>query len=138
MHILILGGAGMVGRKLVERLVADGRLGERSIERITLFDVVQPHAPAGSPIAFRTVAGDLSVPGQAELLVASRPDVVFHLAAIVSGERRPISRRATGSIWTGREASSRRSASRGTTTLLASSSPLPSRCSGRRSGERDL
>jgi nucleoside-diphosphate-sugar epimerase len=86
MHILILGGAGMVGRKLVERLVADGHLGQRPIERITLFDVVQPHAPAGSPIAFRTVAGDLSVPGQPELLVASRPDVVFHLAAIVSGE----------------------------------------------------
>ncbi len=27
MHILILGGGGMVGRKLAERLAGDGRLG---------------------------------------------------------------------------------------------------------------
>jgi nucleoside-diphosphate-sugar epimerase len=32
------------------------------------------------------VAGDFAVPGATEKLVAGRPDVVFHLAAIVSGE----------------------------------------------------
>jgi nucleoside-diphosphate-sugar epimerase len=30
--------------------------------------------------------GDLSVQGEAEKLIADRPDVIFHLAAIVSGE----------------------------------------------------
>ena len=33
-----------------------------------------------------TVTMDLSAPGAAEKIVASRPDVLFHLAAIVSGE----------------------------------------------------
>ena len=42
MHILILGAAGMVGRKLTERLLRDGRLGDREITRMTLHDVVAP------------------------------------------------------------------------------------------------
>ncbi|NEV78278.1 NAD-dependent epimerase, partial [Rhodopseudomonas sp. BR0C11] len=45
MHILILGAAGMVGRKLTDRLLADGRLGSREITRMTLQDVVAPVRP---------------------------------------------------------------------------------------------
>ena len=86
MHILIIGAAGMVGRKLTQRLVADGHVGGRTITRATLHDVVEPTAPAGAPFAVTTVASDFSQPGQAEALVAGRPDLVFHLAAIVSGE----------------------------------------------------
>jgi len=86
MHILILGGAGMVGRKLVERLARDGHLGGREIARVTLHDVVEPQAPAGASFETRTVTSDFSGPGEAEKLVAERPDVIFHLAAIVSGE----------------------------------------------------
>ena len=33
MHILVLGAAGMVGRKLTERLLRDGRLGNGDIYR---------------------------------------------------------------------------------------------------------
>lgn len=86
MHILILGAAGMIGRKLTERLARDGRLGGRTIREVTLFDVVAPAAPAGAGFEVRTSAGDLSMPGQAERLVGTRPDVIFHLAAVVSGE----------------------------------------------------
>jgi nucleoside-diphosphate-sugar epimerase len=32
------------------------------------------------------IVSDLSTPGEAEKLVAKRPDVIFHLAAVVSGE----------------------------------------------------
>ncbi|MGJ4998955.1 D-erythronate dehydrogenase [Bradyrhizobium sp. HKCCYLS3077] len=85
MHILVLGAAGMVGRKLVERLVRDGRLGEAAITRLTLQDIVAPAKPDTS-IPVETIAGDFAVPGFAEKLVAPRPDVIFHLAAIVSGE----------------------------------------------------
>ncbi|WP_315719582.1 MULTISPECIES: D-erythronate dehydrogenase [unclassified Bradyrhizobium] len=85
MHILVLGAAGMVGRKLVERLVRDGRLGNHAITRMTLQDIVAPSKPDTS-IAVETIAGDFAVPGFAEKLVADRPDVIFHLAAIVSGE----------------------------------------------------
>lgn len=86
MHILVLGAAGMVGRKLVERLARDGRLGKRDITRMTLQDVVAPQAPANTSIRVKIVTSDFADPGTAAPLVAERPDVIFHLAAIVSGE----------------------------------------------------
>jgi D-erythronate 2-dehydrogenase len=86
LHILVLGAAGMVGRKLTERLLGDGRLGSRDITKMTLQDVVAPSVPARAGFPVETIAGDFAVPGVAEKLVADRPDVIFHLAAIVSGE----------------------------------------------------
>src|SRR6202011_4425615 len=76
----------MVGRKFVERLLRDGHLGKRDIARMTLQDVVAPAQPAKAGFPVDTIAGDFAVPGVAEKLVADRPDVIFHLAAIVSGE----------------------------------------------------
>jgi nucleoside-diphosphate-sugar epimerase len=84
MHILVIGAAGMIGRKLVARLAKDGALNGRAIAKLTLVDVVAPTAPAG--IATQAWAADLSTPGEATRMLAGRPDVVFHLAAIVSGE----------------------------------------------------
>ncbi|MFA7438280.1 D-erythronate dehydrogenase [Castellaniella sp.] len=86
MHILIIGAAGMIGRKLTEQLVAQGRLGPTAIERLTLADIVVPQPPAGFAGAAECVAADLSQPATASQLLSGRPDVVFHLAAIVSGE----------------------------------------------------
>jgi nucleoside-diphosphate-sugar epimerase len=86
LHILVLGAAGMVGRKLTERLLRDGRLGQRDITKMTLQDVVAPSAPAKAAVPLDTVTCDFAVPGVAEKLVVNRPDVIFHLAAIVSGE----------------------------------------------------
>ena len=86
MHIAIIGAAGMVGRKLTQRLVKDGSLGGKAVEKFTLIDVFQPEAPAGFSGAVDARAADLSVSGEAEKLVEARPDVIFHLAAIVSGE----------------------------------------------------
>jgi nucleoside-diphosphate-sugar epimerase len=86
LHILVLGAAGMVGRKLTERLLRDGRLGKSEISRMTLQDVVAPAQPAKAGFPIDTIAGDFAVAGVAEKLVADRPDMIFHLAAIVSGE----------------------------------------------------
>jgi D-erythronate 2-dehydrogenase len=86
MNILILGGGGMVGRKLADRLVRDGSLGGREIRSLTLHDVVEPAAPANPPFTVKTLTSDFARPGEPEKLVADRPDVIFHLAAIVSGE----------------------------------------------------
>ena len=86
MHILILGAAGMVGRKLCERLARDGKLGGRAIARATLTDIVAPTPPAGAAFPSTCIACDFSQPAEAEKLVAGRPDTIFHLAAIVSGE----------------------------------------------------
>jgi D-erythronate 2-dehydrogenase len=86
MEVLIFGAAGMVGRKLVERLAQEGHLGGREITKAVLHDVIEPPVPQATPFAVTTHASDFSAPGEAEKLVASRPDVIFHLAAIVSGE----------------------------------------------------
>ena len=67
MRVLVLGAAGMLGRKLAARLDGSAEL--------ELVDVV------GAPIV-----ADISEPGVAEQLVASRPDTIFHLAAVLSGE----------------------------------------------------
>jgi nucleoside-diphosphate-sugar epimerase len=85
MHVLIIGAAGMVGRKLTERLVRDGRLGAAPITAMTLTDVIVPDRPE-APFPIVALQGDLSVPGEAERLIAARPGAIFHLAAIVSGE----------------------------------------------------
>jgi D-erythronate 2-dehydrogenase len=86
LHILVLGAAGMVGRKLVDRLVTDGRLGKDAITKMTLHDVVAAKKPEKVGFPVEVSAGDFAVPGVAEKLLANRPDVIFHLAAIVSGE----------------------------------------------------
>ena len=76
----------MVGRKLVDRLVTDGRLGKDAITKMTLHDVVAAKKPEKVGFPVEVSAGDFAVPGVAEKLLANRPDVIFHLAAIVSGE----------------------------------------------------
>jgi nucleoside-diphosphate-sugar epimerase len=86
LHVLVLGAAGMVGRKLSQRLLGDGRLGKRDITRMTLHDVVAPAKPEKAGFPVDVIASDFAVPGAAQKLVEGRPDVVFHLAAIVSGE----------------------------------------------------
>jgi nucleoside-diphosphate-sugar epimerase len=85
-HILVIGAAGMVGRKLIQSLVKDGQVGGKAIERFTLVDVVAAEKPAGFTGAVETSAADVSAPGVATGLIAKRPDLIFHLAAIVSGE----------------------------------------------------
>jgi nucleoside-diphosphate-sugar epimerase len=86
MHVLIIGGAGMIGRKLAERLSAEGKVGNQEVSTLTLVDVVPPVKPAGFKGEAKLLTADLSAPGEAEKLIASRPDMIFHLAAVVSGE----------------------------------------------------
>lgn len=86
MHVLITGAAGMIGRKLAERIAATGALGGRPVDVLTLADVVEPDVAPGFGGERRTLAADLSEPGVAERLVAGRPEIVVHLAAVVSGE----------------------------------------------------
>ena len=86
MNIVIIGAAGMVGRKLTDALVASGTLAGRPIEALTLADVIEPEMPQAAGMTIRTRAVDIADAGVAATLIAERPDVIFHLAAIVSGE----------------------------------------------------
>jgi len=86
MNILIIGAAGMVGRKLTAALLGQGTLRNKTITRLDLVDVARPPAPEALNVEVVTQAADISDPKTAERLIASPPDVIFHLAAIVSGE----------------------------------------------------
>lgn len=86
MKILVIGAAGMVGRKLIERIARDGNIGGQRVETMRLVDVIQPQAPENFAGMVECIATDFSQPGACDPLVADRPDLIFHLAAIVSGE----------------------------------------------------
>lgn len=86
MKVLVIGAAGMIGHKLTKRLLADGAIGDRTISSLMLYDVVPPIEPENAPFKVDTLTGDLPAEGEAAKLVQDRPDVIFHLAAIVSGE----------------------------------------------------
>jgi len=86
MHILVTGAAGMIGRKLSARLVKDDHLNGHKIDRLTLTDVIAPEKPTGFAGAVDLSASDLSSPGAAAKALAGRPEVIFHLAGVVSGE----------------------------------------------------
>lgn len=78
MHILILGAAGMLGRKLTSAIIG----GALPYAGLTLADVVAPPAVRGA----KSLAVDLIDPAAPALLLRDRPDLIFHLAAVVSGE----------------------------------------------------
>src|SRR5215470_13148523 len=86
MHILVTGAAGMIGRKLTERLVKDGALHGRAIEKLTLADIFPVATPPGNAATADVVTQDLASPGVADNLIAARPDVIFHTAGVVSAE----------------------------------------------------
>lgn len=86
MRVLIIGAAGMIGRKLADRLARDGAIAGRPIETLMLSDVVQPPVPEPFSGTIESIVLDLSSHSNAQTLIASRPDIIFHLAAVVSGE----------------------------------------------------
>ena len=86
MHILITGAAGMIGRKLIARLTDDKSLNGKPIDRLTLTDVVAADTPKNFSGAIESVAADLAAPGTAAKLLGARPDLIFHLAGVVSAE----------------------------------------------------
>ncbi|WP_299417814.1 D-erythronate dehydrogenase [uncultured Sulfitobacter sp.] len=77
--ILILGGGGMIGQKLAQRITTDTIFPNAEL---TLFDRAFP----ADGVAAKTVIGNVADPAMAKTLASSRPDVIFHLAAIVSGQ----------------------------------------------------
>lgn len=86
MQITILGGGGFLGRKLAQRLAADGALGGRPVTGLTLFDLAAPPAPEGARFPVRCLGGDVADPAQVAAAIPAGTAVVVHLAAVVSAQ----------------------------------------------------
>jgi nucleoside-diphosphate-sugar epimerase len=86
MRVLMTGAAGMIGRKLTARLVADGKVAGKAITTLDLHDIVPADAPKLPGAEVKVHTGDLADEGNAARLVAPKHDVIFHLAGVVSGE----------------------------------------------------
>lgn len=78
--ILIIGGGGMVGQKLAASLASDPLSAN---DAVTLFDLGFPQD--GAP-ASKRVTGNVTDAAAIKPLIAERPDMIFHLASIVSGQ----------------------------------------------------
>ena len=86
MHVLIIGAAGMIGRKLTTAIVKNGGLASKKVDALTLVDVIAPATPEGFAGQVNTYAANIAEPASAQRAIAARPDMIFHLAAIVSGD----------------------------------------------------
>ena len=86
MKVLIVGAQGMLGRKLTDQLLSGGIVAGQAINGLLLVDVVQPQTPDTDSIQISAKTADLSQPGVAAQIIEGKPDLIFHLAAIVSGE----------------------------------------------------
>ena len=78
MRVLVLGAGGMIGQKLLASLAQD-----RPEAEVIAHDIAFPPNPVN---ARQNVTGSVTDPGAMEKLVSLRPDLIFHLASVVSGE----------------------------------------------------
>ena len=82
MKVLILGAGGMIGQKLVTKILQTGFNSVNPTD-IYLFDLAFPkHNDTGMNL----IKGDFGDPEQIRKLATHRFDIIFHLAAVVSGE----------------------------------------------------
>jgi D-erythronate 2-dehydrogenase len=86
MRVLVIGAAGMLGRKLVERLAREALIGAEPISDMLLVDLVPARSETAGEVGVETLVADIAEPGVAEDLLSGLPEVIFDLAAVVSGE----------------------------------------------------
>ena len=91
MKVVITGGAGFIGRKLAQRILARGSLigpdgKDTTIDELALFDVAAPNPPLRADNRLKIVTGDIADSATVRALIDNRTGSVFHLAAVVSGQ----------------------------------------------------
>jgi len=84
-RILILGGGGFIGQKLAAALSSSGQLRNESISHLCLADVTKA-ATIDAPFKVASETLDVADRRAVDALIAKGWDVIFHLAAVVSGQ----------------------------------------------------
>ncbi len=85
MRVLILGGGGFLGKRLAVELLEKGGLVQGDLTHLTLMDFAFPdNMPEDSRL--ECIKADFSDEAAIRKVLQQHPDVIFHLAAIVSGE----------------------------------------------------
>ncbi len=90
MRIVILGGAGFLGKKLASELLHRGQIAWKGgklqpINKLLLFDKI-PAADLPVDPRLEIIQGDIGYAKTLESLMEPSPQLIFHLAAVVSGE----------------------------------------------------
>lgn len=85
MRILILGGGGFLGNRLAKELLKNGGLDKGDVTHLTLVDVAF-HGDKLQDPRLEHIEGDFGDEVTIGNILQHQPDVIFHLAAIVSGE----------------------------------------------------
>lgn len=89
MHILITGGGGFIGRRLAKELLEKGGLAQGDIIKLTLVDRAFP-MDMPQDARLECTEADFSDETVIGKVLGQQPDVIFHLAAVVSGEAEKI------------------------------------------------
>jgi nucleoside-diphosphate-sugar epimerase len=86
MKVLITGAAGFIGQKLAMKLAKEGKIGTKAITELILADVIEASEPEGASFPVKVTTANLSILKEVEETVSGKPDLIYHLAAIVSGD----------------------------------------------------
>lgn len=84
MKVLIMGAGGMIGSRLAMRIAAEG-IPSGDISKLVLHDLSVAHVP-DAPFDIEVRTADASSESEASTIASERYDLIFNLAAIVSGE----------------------------------------------------
>ncbi|KGA01129.1 NAD-dependent epimerase [Cobetia amphilecti] len=88
MHVMITGAAGFLGQRLTEALIDKGSLKGQPLSRVTLLDQIEAPRPeaasAATSLDIEIVAGDIADAEVLDRCLAGEPQVIYHLAAVVS------------------------------------------------------
>ncbi len=85
MHVVILGGGGFLGSRLAKKLLEGSGQVQEEITRLTVVDIAFfKDDPKDSRLEY--IQGDFSDKAMIKAVLQKQPGLIFHLAAIVSGE----------------------------------------------------